>query len=559
MLLPAPGPLDRLRQNAPALLLGVALLAAAAVLLSFAAELTWFQDSWEYLMNRRGISVDALMQPHNEHIVVIPVAIAQLGLRVFGMESPLPEQVVLTALLLGTATAVFAYVRRCIGPWPALMAALLLLFLGPAWQDLLWVFQISLVGSVLFGVMMLLALDRAGRRRDVAACALLAVSVCFSSLGLAFALGAAVDVLQRRRSRGLRRAYVFLVPLAIYGLWYLGWGHAAASNLSLHNVLVSPRYLGEGFAASLDSLLALGTIFDEAVGRSQWGVPLLIALVLLVVYAQVRRPGVSPRLWPVLAAAAGFWLPAAFNFVPGREAYSSRYLFVGAVFVLLLAAELLRGVRIGRWGLLAAGAVTLVAVGFNLTPLREGRDFLEGQTVLARADLTAIEISQRSVDPAFTLPPEIAGTPFLNEIEAGEYLRAVEEYGSPAYAESELEAAPEAGRKQADIVLANALPLSIEIAEGEAPAGPRLNCIAIGPRAAAGHLPLPLRPGLTTVELAPGGVATVRLRRFATAEYPLSKEAIPGGSTVSLRIPADEARRPWRLSVEAKQAARVCR
>ncbi len=548
---------DRLKQGAAPVLLGLALLAAAAVLLSYGSGLTYFQDSWEFLMNRRGFGAAALLEPHNEHIVLAPVLIEQLLLRVFGMGSTLPEQVLLVALLLGTAALTFLYVRRRVGAWPALMAAVLLAFLGPAWQDLLWPFQIGFVGSALFGVAMLLALERDDRRWDAAACAFLALSVGFSSLGLAFAVGAAVDVLQRRRSRGLRRVYVAAVPLALYAAWYAGWGRDAETHLSAHNVLVSPRFVVEGLSASLDSLLALATIFDEAVGRSHWGLPLLLALLALVVYCQFRRPGFSPRLWPVAASAAAFWFLAGFNSIPGREAYSSRYLYVGALFLLLIAADLLEGVRFGRRALLAGGAITLLAVGFNLVPLREGRDFLESQTVLTRSDLAAIEIAENTVEPSFTLPPEISGTSFLNEIEAGEYLTAVREFGSPAYTPAELADAPEAGRKQADVVLANALPLSIATEAGSGPSGRGRHCTEIPP--GSNPPPLSLRPGVTTVEFAPGGPGTIRLRRFAAGEYPLVSEGIPGASTTRLDVPRDKSARPWRLQAEAAQGGTVCR
>ncbi|HJX33128.1 MAG TPA: hypothetical protein VJ257_02930, partial [Solirubrobacterales bacterium] len=407
------GAKSRLKQNAALVVLGLALAAAAALLLSLASGLTFFQDTWDFLINRRGFTARAFLEPHNEHIVVIPVAIEQLLLRLFGMTSAMPEFVVLTAMLLATAALVFVYVRRRVGPWPALVAAVLLLFLGPAWQVLLWPFEIGFVGSTLFGVAMLLALDRGDRRWDIAACVCLAISLGFSSLGLAFAVGAVVDVLQgRRRPGGLRRAYVAAVPLLLYAAWYVGWGHDAESHLSLHNVLVSPRFVGEGLVASVDSLLALSTIAGEAIGRSIWGVPLLVGLVALLVYGQVRKPGLSPRLWPVVAAAATFWFLAAFNYFPGREAYSSRYLYAGAAFMLLIAADLLKGVRFGRWALLAGGLIALVAVAFNLTPLREGRDWLKRETALTRSDLAAIEIAHRTVDPAFSLTPEVAGSSY---------------------------------------------------------------------------------------------------------------------------------------------------
>lgn len=544
---------ERLSRNASLVLLAALLAAAAVVLLNYGSNLTFFQDSWEFLMHRRDLSADAILEPHNEHIVLIPVLVNQALLRVFGMSSMTPELVALVITLLATAALVFVYVRRRLGPWPALIASALLLFLGPAWQDLLWPFQIGFAGSSLFGMATLLALENEEERWDRAACAFLVLSIAFSSLGLAFAVAAAVQLLQQRRRGGGRRAWIVAVPLALYAAWWLGWGHEAENHVSAHNVLVSPRYVWEGLSASLDSLLALGTIADEVVGRSQYGAPLLIVLLALAAYGGYRRRGFFPGLWPVLAAAATFWFLAAFNTIPGREPYSSRYLYVGGLFAILIAANLLQGLRFNRWGLLAAGALTSVVVGFNLTPLREGRDFFEKQTVLTRSDLGAIEIAARTVEPSFALTPETAGTPFLNEIEAGNYLEAEREYGSPAYTSAELARAPEAGRVQADLVLANALPLGIETTAG---AGSGRGCAKVSGSSAAA--PLPLRPGTTTVELGTGGNGTISLRRFATGSYPLVTEGVPPDSTTRLYIPRDNSPRPWQLLVQAPQGAHLC-
>ena len=549
----APGR-ERLSRYAPLVLLAVAMAAVAAVLLDYGSGLTFFQDSWEFLMQRRDPSVATLLDPHNEHIVLLPVLISQASLRLFGMDSQTPELVLLVALLLATAGLLFVYARRRVGPWPALFAAALLLFLGPAWQDMLWPFQVGFVGSALCGLAMLLALENDDERWDVAACAFLAVSIAFSSLGIAFAAACAVDVIRRRRERGLRRAYVFALPLLLYAGWYAGWGREADNSLTAHHVLVSPRYVWEGLTASLDSLLALGTISDEVVGRSKWGTPLLIALLALAAYRGFRR-GFFAGLWPPAAAAATFWFLAAFNQGPGREPYSSRYIYVGGFFALLIAVNLLQGVKFGRRALLAGAAATVAIACFNLVPLREGRDFFDEQTVLTRSDLAAIEIADRTVEPAFRLSPEAAGTLFLNEIEAGEYLQAVDEYGSPAYSPGELVAAPEEGRVHADLVLANALPLAIETESVDPPA--RGDCVRVA--GGAGAAPLALRPGTTTVELGPGGAGRVRLRRFAGREYPLDSGAIQPRSTARLYIPRDRLRRPWRLLVEAGQGALVCR
>ncbi len=104
------------RRNAPTAALAGVLFASAVVLLYLGRNFTFIQDTWNFLLERQGSSLDTFVQPHNEHIVVIPVAIEKLLVSAFGMTSALPERVVLTAMLLATAALVFVYVRRRVGP-----------------------------------------------------------------------------------------------------------------------------------------------------------------------------------------------------------------------------------------------------------------------------------------------------------------------------------------------------------------------------------------------------------------------------------------------------------
>lgn len=544
------------RRNAPIVLLGAALLASAALLLALGSGTTFFQDTWGLLLDRPGFSADAFFRPHNEHIVVIPTALAKLEVELFGMSSSVPERVVMTLGVLTTAALLFVYVRRRVGPWPALIATVLLLFLGPAWADLIWPFQIGFVGSALFGVAMLLALDRGDRAGDAVACGCLTMSIGFSSLGLPFIAAAAVDVLVRRRSHGLARAYVAALPALLYAAWWLGWGHEADTNVSLNNVLSSPRYMLEGAASAVEALLGLNKSGPDAAVPPEWGLPILVALIVLVGVAQARRPGVSPRFWPVAAAATASWMLAAFNAAPGREAYQNRYMYAGAVFVLLLAAELLRGTRFGRRELAVAAIVAVAAVSANLVHFREGSRWLKSQAVLTKADLGAVEIARETVDPDFFLTPEIAGTASLAVVNPGRYLREVRAHGSPAYDESELIEAPEAGRRQADIVLSHALPLSTETVPGVRPRQTGDCAVVAGGRDASEAT---LEPGVNRIEVPAGPKASLSLRRFATEGFPVPLEDAPGRSTTLLTVPPDTSDLAWRLRVEAPQPVTVCR
>ena len=128
------------------------------------------------------------------------------------------------------------------------------------------------------------------------------------------------------------------------------------------------------------------------------------------------------------------------------------------------------------------------------------------------------------------------------------------EHGSPAYTPEELLSAPQPGRRQADIVLGQALPLSTEVTPGAYREGGG----APGCLDAASGEEIQLDPGTTRIEVAPGPHAGFSLRRFADGEHPVKTEGADGGAAVKLTIPRDNSTQPWFLAVEAAQPVRVC-
>ena len=554
-----PPRVERPIRNPPAWILLAVLAAGAVGTLVLAAGMTFYQDTWAFLIDRQDLSADALFQPHNEHLVVFPALIEMALIRIFGMSSALPEYVLLTVFLVVTALLLYVYMRRRVGQWAALVAIVIVFTLGPAWEVLLWPFEITFIGPILFGIAMLLALERKDHLGDLAACAFLTLAVGFSGLGICFIPAAAVAILQGERRAWLRRAYVFVVPLLLYAAWWVGWGHDAESHVTLRNIVASPRFVYDSLAWSLQSMLGLGPGYGGAPDVS-WGRALLVGAVLLLGYWLVRRrprPNLDPGLWPILAAALANWFLTAFNDFPGRDPSASRYQYAGVIFVLMIASNLMAGTRPGRRTLIVLAAVALLAIGPNLVTLNDGRNQLKAQSVLTRADTGALEIAARRVDPEFQLTAAVAGTPSLINITAAEYLEAADEHGSPAYSPEELAAAPEAGRRQADIVLSRALGLYTEVQRGEAPRSAGA-CVSVPAGGAAGG-GVPLAPGATRIEVAPGPDAAISLRRFAVGEFPVKTEGVPGGSVMILRIPRDGSSRSWRLQVSADQAARVCR
>lgn len=530
--------------------LAVAVACSATVVLALDSRLTFVSDDWELLLNRRGSGVGEFFDPFNENIVLAPVAIYKLLLATFGMSSALPFYVVAISLFLLSAVLLFVYLRTRVGDWPALLSAILILFLGAAFELLFWPIAISYFGSVAAGLGMLIALDRNDQQGDRVACGLLAVSLAFSQIGLPFAVGALADLALSRRPRA-GRAYVALLPLALFALWWLGWGHTAESHLSLDNLANMPEYVFNAAAAGITSLLGLAT--GDGTEPEQphliWGKVLLVAGVALAAFRVSRGARVSRDLAIVLAIALAFWVAVALNTFPGRPPTSSRYQYPSAVFLLLIAGEALRGRRIPGPALVAGALVTGAAVIGGLSLMHnEHSDRWKPYGESLRYSLAAVEIAGESVDPSFVVsfPPSVNVSPQI-------YFSAVDDYGSPAYSESELAARPEADRAAADSTLASALGLGLA---PESSARTTVECQTVQ-ASASGVTGLTLLRGGFTLTNEGNSDAEVLLGRFSDG---LSVDLGPlsAGTSTSLTIPVDRSTRPWRLGLAGEGPVELC-
>jgi hypothetical protein len=545
--------------STPVLLLLVWLLGASGCLLLYlGSKLTFLLDDWEFLLYRRDFGADAFLDPHGEHIVALPVLIYKALLATAGMGSALPYRVVSTALFLASAALLFVFLRRRVGDWPALAATAIVLFLGAAWEDLLWSFQMTYFGSAAAGLGALLALEREDRRGEIVACALLVVSILFSSLGLSFAIGAAVHVLLGGERR--RRLYVFLVPLAVYALWWLGWGHDAESALSLDNVARTPLYVIDSLANAVGSAAGLTNPAIEVHDRLLWARPVTVVLVFLAAWRLYKRDRVPHWFWVVLATAGSFWVLAGFNQMPGRDPGASRYQYLDVVFLFMLAAELLRpelerGLRIGAKALAAIGVVTALSLAANLDELH---DAYEGTyhpiSQLEKAGLGALDIAEATVEPGFVLSEDVVDTGFVN-VDAGSYFSARDEYGSPAYDEAEIAASPEFVRYAADKVLFGALRIGLEPLP--ASAVPATGCETAPSEGGASPL-LRLPPAGVVVQAGDQPIERFELSRFSTGSAPVLIAGLGPGEAGRLALPHDKATAPWKLRLITAGPTKVC-
>ena len=540
-----------LARNAPLVCLGAAMAVSAVLLIALGSHLTLYADEWNMVLWRRGTSAAAFLDPYNQHLVVGVVLVYKGLLATFGMDSPVPFHVISTLFYLLAAGLLFAYVRRRVGDWLALLGTGLILFLGSAAEDLLFPFQIFFSGSIAAGLGALLALDRDDRRWDLLACALIVVSMSFSEVGIAFSVGALVRVMLGSRPWP-SRLYLPLAPLVLYGLWWLVWGHTGHSHVSLHNAAATPLYVIDAVGGGLGALTGLASASDQPGGAAgqQWVPVLLAAAVVLAAWRLIRMGRVPVGVWPVLAIGLVFWVLAGLSYMPGREAATNRYLYPSGVFVLLIAAELLRGVRPGGRALVAAACATAFAIGANLVFLSDSyKDLWKPRSQLIRADLTALEVGG-PLNPSFVLTGEVSRAPYF-DIGTRDYLSAVQAWGSPAYTQSELASAPEAARAEADKVLGAMLGLTLR--HGGPVQGVCRNVNA----APTAWKEVPLAPGAVSVQPHGTTAAKVALGRFAD-ELPVDAGRVAPGSAATLSIPRDAAPPPWRIGVQGEGRVTLC-
>jgi len=463
--------------------IALALLAFAA-LMFIGRGIGFFYDEWNFVLFRRAWTADTFLQPHNEHIAVLPVLVYKTLFELVGLSSHWPYRMLPAALHAGIGVTVFLLARSRVGGPAALLAAALVLVMGRTSENLLWAFQIGFLGSVLGGLLALLALDR-GRR--AAACAALVFATLCSSLGVPFALGVAVEQLAGGRRRAL---WVPAVPLALYAVWWVGYGRGT-NHITADSAAQATTWASDAAAAAAGSVVGLSI---------DWGRVLLVLLVAALLVRVVRQGTGTPRLAALIVTVVTFWAltGAARSLLVDPSA--SRYLTLGGVVMVLVVVELLAGTAITRRAL-AAGALLVVFAGLASLPSLRG--YARNQrhlTGITAAELGALQLAGASAPAAFQPDPGLAP-----QVTAGPYLAAVRDQGSsPADTAAELPRAYNEERGRADEVLQQ---VALAVTRATARSA---GCTTVR-SGATRELPLP--PGGVTL-VGPRAGATLRVRRF---------------------------------------------
>ena len=132
-------------------LLGLVCGACMLVLVILGTRLTFFNDDWFFLLQRPGLEGDSIFSPHNGQLVAL-VDLSFKGLvALFGF-AQLPFRLVLSAAVAALGIVVYLIVSKRAGRFLGLVAASIVVFLGPAWEDLLIYASIGPIAALVTGL-----------------------------------------------------------------------------------------------------------------------------------------------------------------------------------------------------------------------------------------------------------------------------------------------------------------------------------------------------------------------------------------------------------------------
>jgi hypothetical protein len=509
-------------------------------------KLSFFNDDWYFLLQRPGLEsgggLDTLLAPHNGNIVVLLAGLYKLLVAVFGLGTQLPFRLGLGLTMACLGALVFVLVRERAGPLVAVAAAGVVLFLGPAWEILLFFASFSHLGALALGLAALLALEVDTPRRNAVACLLLACATLLFNLGIPFVVGAAVVIALRRRPAQL---WIAGVPLALFAVWWFFYGRKQPSGLSVHNIVHLPSYVLNSISFGLASITGLNHGGPPAALTRGHILALIVAIAVVLRLLRGARPG--PWLLVIGSSALTFWVLTGAGYMPGREPFASRYQLTDAVLLILIAAELLRGITLPR---LLSPVIAVAALGVvvsNLFVLSSGFGFLRTEAGYVKADSGALQIAGSRAPADLRLLQPIARDRFLSGVTAGRYFAETRAHGTPPiYSPAQIALAPVAQRTSVDSVLATAYGIAPRAIRGFSPS-PRCRRLRTTTDSAGAELPLAAGTTIIT-DLRPTPLV-VSLRRFAPPGMAVAVGFLSGRSSARMLIPRDSVAVPWRVSL----------
>jgi hypothetical protein len=358
----------------PLVCFGIATVVAFPLFLAWGRHGWFTQDDWDFLSARTAWDLGDLFRPHFQHWSTLGILAYRLMWVLVGLRNYSAYQAMLVALHLVAAGLLLAVMWRAgVRPWLACLVAGIFVYFGAGAENILVAFNVTFVGSLVFGLVQLLLADHDGPldRRDWFALSAGFAGLLCSGVMLTMAFIVGLAVLLRRGPRGWRVALFHTAPLA--GA-YLVWVQLApkgqnVANYHSQNLSQVFRFVGIGIentfarlgyvwgVGAVLGLLLLGGMFvlfrglgwRTALGRYAPTIALLVGAIAFLTLAGIERSGQGGLLGRIPGSGP-------------ERARESRYVHLVAAMTLpalALGAQAL----IRRWRALAIPIVAALLVG----------------------------------------------------------------------------------------------------------------------------------------------------------------------------------------------------
>ena len=312
-------------------------------IISFALSLwinrhTWFiGDDFAILTDRYFAASDgnwsqALLLPHNDHLVALPILVF-IGLgNVFGLDNHLvymlPAIFMHIAILLAVAIILK---KRCASTLTALSAVCCVAFMSAGYEVLMMATNMAHVAPIFLGLYQLILVDHDGdiSKRDIVATLLGVIAVICAGTSIPLIVMIALFLVLQRQYK--RAVLIAVPPAALWLMWFVEYGtlnHGVKGDTqytTFNKTEQIAQYVIKGLQGSLEAISHIG-------GSSTF----LIVLCFLGLY---KKSIMSRAILMPFCMAVGsvlFYSITGFSRVTFDEPASGRYVYLGAIFIIPL-------------------------------------------------------------------------------------------------------------------------------------------------------------------------------------------------------------------------------
>ena len=274
----------------------------------------------------------ALLLPHNDHLLVIPVLVF-IGLgKMFGLDNHLVYMLPAIFMHIAILFAVGIILKkRCTSTLTALSAVCCVAFMSAGYEVLMMATNMAHVAPIFLGLYQLILIDRQGgiSKRDIVASTLGVIAVLCAGTSIPLIVMIALFLTIQRQFK--RAILIAAPPATLWLMWFFKYGslnHGVKGDTQytiFNKTAQIAQYVIQGMQGSL-----------EAISHISGSSTFLIILCFFGLYKHSIKSKTILMPFCMAVGAVLFYFITGFSRVTFGAPVSSRYVYLGAIFIIPL-------------------------------------------------------------------------------------------------------------------------------------------------------------------------------------------------------------------------------